>query len=287
LPSIVRCLRFAAPPPTPARLCCSLAIEASSRLPSLLSRSTLLLPRLNNESTKTFFSSRRTRSARCPPRAREVDRRRAVRLRRDSKRRDLVACERKVIFELDGTSRKVSRESPSHDGVAASRFDGIRLDRVDEALFGLALPRAHFLDSTVSPTFVLDHGIRGKAPDGAVEVSRVACLDEACDRRGELDHFLIIDSMASQQQSRRERIVERIRSIPEGFVRTYGDIDPGAPRLVGRILSTTHGLPWHRVVRADGSIPKGAKQRELLAREGVPMRNDRVDLSAARVPPEF
>jgi alkylated DNA nucleotide flippase Atl1 len=38
---------------------------------------------------------------------------------------------------------------------------------------------------------------------------------------------------------------------------------------------------------ADGSIPKGAKQRELLAREGVPMRNDRVDLQAARVPSEF
>jgi methylated-DNA-protein-cysteine methyltransferase-like protein len=94
--------------------------------------------------------------------------------------------------------------------------------------------------------------------------------------------------MASQHQSRRtERIVERIRSIPEGFVRTYGDIDPGAPRLVGRVLSTTHGLPWHRVVRADGSIPKGAKQRELLVREGVPMRNDRVDLPAARVPSEF
>jgi methylated-DNA-protein-cysteine methyltransferase-like protein len=172
--------------------------------------------------------------------------------------------------------------------VAASRFDGIRLDRVDEALFGLALPSADFFDSTVSPTFVLDHGIRGKAPDGAVDVSRVACLDEDCNRRRKLDHFLIIDSMPSQQQNRRtERIIERIRSIPEGFVRTYGDIDPGAPRLVGRVLSTTHGLPWHRVVRADGSIPKGAKQRELLAREGVPMRNDRVDLPAARVPSEF
>jgi methylated-DNA-protein-cysteine methyltransferase related protein len=41
------------------------------------------------------------------------------------------------------------------------------------------------------------------------------------------------------------------------------------------------------VVRADGSIPKGAHQRELLVREGVPMRGDRVDLKVARVPPEF
>jgi methylated-DNA-protein-cysteine methyltransferase-like protein len=88
-------------------------------------------------------------------------------------------------------------------------------------------------------------------------------------------------------QSRNGRIVERIRAIPEGFVRTYGDIDPGAPRLVGRVLSTAHDLPWHRVVRADGSIPKGPRQRELLEREGVPMRGDRVDLAEARIPPEF
>jgi methylated-DNA-protein-cysteine methyltransferase related protein len=89
-----------------------------------------------------------------------------------------------------------------------------------------------------------------------------------------------------QAQSRSARIVERIRAIPEGFVRTYGDIDRRAPRLVGRVLSKEHDLPWHRVVRADGSIPKGARQRELLLREGVPMRGDRVDLDEARLPQE-
>jgi len=66
-------------------------------------------------------------------------------------------------------------------------------------------------------------------------------------------------------------------------VQTYGDIDSKAPRLVGRILATTHqDLPWYRVVRADGSIPKGKVQAELLRREGVPMRGDRVDLDQAR-----
>lgn len=80
-------------------------------------------------------------------------------------------------------------------------------------------------------------------------------------------------------------IVGRIRAIPAGFVRTYGDIDPRAPRLVGRVLSTTHErMPWYRVVRADGSIPMGKRQRELLLREGVPMRGDRVDLRRARLP---
>jgi alkylated DNA nucleotide flippase Atl1 len=85
--------------------------------------------------------------------------------------------------------------------------------------------------------------------------------------------------------SRIARIVSRVREIPEGFVRTYGDIDPRAPRFVGRVLSRTDGLPWHRVVRADGSMAKGALQRELLLREDVPMRGDRVDLGEARLPP--
>ena len=88
-------------------------------------------------------------------------------------------------------------------------------------------------------------------------------------------------------RARRARIIERVRSIPEGFVRTYGDVDPAAPRLVGQVLATTReDLPWQRVVRSDGSIAKGKRQRQLLRREGVPMRGDRVDLRHARLPPE-
>ena len=76
-----------------------------------------------------------------------------------------------------------------------------------------------------------------------------------------------------------------MRAIPEGFVRTYGDIDPDAPRLVGHVLAVTdEDLPWHRVVRADGSLAVGRRQRQLLLREGVPFRGDRVDLKQARLP---
>ena len=82
-----------------------------------------------------------------------------------------------------------------------------------------------------------------------------------------------------------DRVVARVREIPAGFVRTYADIDPAAPRAVGRVLAGTHDVPWHRVVRSDGSVPKGAVQLELLRRERVPMRGDRVDLAAARFPP--
>ena len=75
-----------------------------------------------------------------------------------------------------------------------------------------------------------------------------------------------------------------MRAIPVGFVRTYGDIEPGAPRYVGHVLASTSArLPWHRVVRADGSLRVGATQRRLLEQEGVPFKGDRVDLAIARV----
>ena len=91
----------------------------------------------------------------------------------------------------------------------------------------------------------------------------------------------------SRERSRRreDRILERIRAIPKGFVRTYGDIDPAAPRLVGQVLAfTDQNVPWHRVVRADGTVAKGEKQLARLRREGVPLRGNRVDLANARLP---
>ncbi len=81
-------------------------------------------------------------------------------------------------------------------------------------------------------------------------------------------------------------ILERIRATPEGFVRTYGDVSPGAPRMAGAVLSECHDptVPWHRIVRADGSLAKGQRQRRILTREGVPFRGDRVDMRVARLP---
>lgn len=88
-------------------------------------------------------------------------------------------------------------------------------------------------------------------------------------------------------EARQRKISRLIGAIPEGFVTTYGDLCPEAPRLPGAILRTTdEHLPWHRVVRADGSWAKGERQRALLAREGVPLKGDRVDLELAHVPRE-
>jgi methylated-DNA-protein-cysteine methyltransferase-like protein len=86
-------------------------------------------------------------------------------------------------------------------------------------------------------------------------------------------------------EDRTARILARVRAIPPGFVRTYGDVDRRAPRLVGRVLATTdERVPWHRVVRSDGTAPMGAAQLERLRREGVPLRAGRVDLARARMP---
>ncbi len=81
-------------------------------------------------------------------------------------------------------------------------------------------------------------------------------------------------------------VLARVRAIPPGRVTTYGDVSPGAPRFAGSVLSTCDDIsvPWQRVVRADGSLPKGDRQRRLLEAEGVAFRGARVDMRAAWMP---
>ncbi len=62
-------------------------------------------------------------------------------------------------------------------------------------------------------------------------------------------------------KSSAERIFAVIRAIPRGQVAGYGEVAaraglPGRARLVAKVLSgnTDAGLPWHRVLRADGRI---------------------------------
>jgi alkylated DNA nucleotide flippase Atl1 len=84
-------------------------------------------------------------------------------------------------------------------------------------------------------------------------------------------------------------VLARVRSLRPGTVTTYGDLTPGAPRRAGAVLSQCDDptVPWQRVVRADGSLAKGACQRRLLEAEGVPFRGERVDMRAAWAPPDF
>jgi alkylated DNA nucleotide flippase Atl1 len=77
-----------------------------------------------------------------------------------------------------------------------------------------------------------------------------------------------------------------VRATPPGFVRTYGDVSPGAPRFAGTVLAACEdpAVPWHRIVRADGSLAKGERQRALLEAEGVPFLGARVDMRRVRLP---
>jgi len=56
--------------------------------------------------------------------------------------------------------------------------------------------------------------------------------------------------------------------------------------MAGAVLHACEdaSVPWHRIVRADGSLAKGAPQRRLLEREGVPFAGSRVDMRVARLP---
>lgn len=93
-----------------------------------------------------------------------------------------------------------------------------------------------------------------------------------------------------------QAVYAALAAVPSGRVVTYGDIArmigyPGRARYVGYAMRVCpDGLPWHRVVKADGSIAGGGYapvRRMLLEREGVPFLADgRVDLEKCRLKPE-
>jgi alkylated DNA nucleotide flippase Atl1 len=87
-----------------------------------------------------------------------------------------------------------------------------------------------------------------------------------------------------------EAVFDAVERIPPGRVSTYGAIGRlvgVGPRRVARALALGGGaVPWHRVIRADGTVaePVRVRQLELLAAEGVPVHRGRVDLSAVGWP---
>ena len=88
-----------------------------------------------------------------------------------------------------------------------------------------------------------------------------------------------------------ERVREIISSVPPGKVATYGDIAAFAgapsPRMIGRILAEDgHDLPWHRILRANGTPAPHLvhRQLELLRAEGVLADGQKVNLRTYRWP---
>ncbi|MGH9297040.1 MAG: MGMT family protein [Acidimicrobiales bacterium] len=89
-------------------------------------------------------------------------------------------------------------------------------------------------------------------------------------------------------------VLEVVDSIPAGRAMTYGDIARylglASPRQVGQVLARHgEGVPWHRVVMADGT-PAPHKPDEQLRRlraDLTPIRNRRVRLDLARWAPDL
>ena len=91
------------------------------------------------------------------------------------------------------------------------------------------------------------------------------------------------------------RVLDVVDSIPPGSVMSYGDVaeflGEGGPRQVGRIMALWGGgVPWWRVVHADGSLLAGHERAALAAyqAEGTPLRypagggQARIDMARAR-----
>lgn len=79
-----------------------------------------------------------------------------------------------------------------------------------------------------------------------------------------------------------EKVIQLIKSVPEGKVCTYGGIaalagSPRGARQVARILhsmSKKEGLPWHRIINTKGYIvikdrDGFLRQKQRLEQEGV------------------
>jgi len=102
---------------------------------------------------------------------------------------------------------------------------------------------------------------------------------------------------------RRRRIYAVVRAIPPGRVASYGEVAalaglPRGARQVGRALreapeDSQQPLPWHRVLRADGSLafPAGSasalEQAARLRDEGVACQRGRVAMARYRWQPQL
>jgi methylated-DNA-protein-cysteine methyltransferase related protein len=87
-----------------------------------------------------------------------------------------------------------------------------------------------------------------------------------------------------------ETVYILVKKIPRGRVTTYGELAralqlSGGARAVGYAMAAcpaNRGIPWHRVVGAQGRLlirePHAALQRRLLESEGIAIDGGKIDL---------
>jgi methylated-DNA-protein-cysteine methyltransferase-like protein len=94
----------------------------------------------------------------------------------------------------------------------------------------------------------------------------------------------------------REEVYTLIRKIPAGKVATYGQVaalvgNPKAARAIGMCMRTNPDAPrtpCHRIVSSDGSMTGYSagngvsSKKELLLKEGVVFKGEKVDLTISQ-----
>lgn len=89
-----------------------------------------------------------------------------------------------------------------------------------------------------------------------------------------------------------EAVLSLVERIPPGRVMSYGSVSEwvrgrtgrGSPRVVGNVMARYGGaVPWHRVVAGNGRLQPGNEIEafQRLTAEGVPFRDDKVDMARA------
>jgi O-6-methylguanine DNA methyltransferase len=94
-----------------------------------------------------------------------------------------------------------------------------------------------------------------------------------------------------------EQVYMAVKSIPKGFVATYGDIakitgNPKMSKFVGYALHSNPSfadIPCYKIVDRFGNLAKSYvfggvnQQKKLLENDGIPVVSNKVDLSKYRI----
>ncbi|SCB95423.1 MGMT family protein [Arthrobacter sp. NIO-1057] len=97
------------------------------------------------------------------------------------------------------------------------------------------------------------------------------------------------DASGPRQLDYAQAVHQLAQLVPAGAVISYGDVaellGSGGPRQVGKAMTTAEvGIPWWRVLRADGNIaePLLPRAREHWEREKLARPGKRVDIKNLR-----
>ncbi len=132
-----------------------------------------------------------------------------------------------------------------------------------------------------------------RVPTTVASLIRSGQGGDACDVEAELvwhSGYVLDDEDGAGREAYVEAVLSLVEQIPEGRVSTYGvlaeAVGRGGPRQVGRTMAMYGGgVPWWRVVRADGSLPESHRREAIphYREESTPLRGSIADAATVRV----